>query len=178
MRKFLVLLKKEIKSLLTPQMLIPLVIMVVLFSVMGKLIGKEAAKVKEPKEVLVIDNDNTSLSTEVIELMKGVNLIPQVLNNVEVQEGLDEAKEKGIDTLIVIPEGFKENVEEYKKTHIDIYTVMRGLSMSTFSKSASTKALISIISEDISKRYIKEKFKDVDPEIIQRPIEATNFVIV
>ena len=178
MRKFLVLLKKEIKSLLTPQMLIPLVIMVVLFSVMGKLIGKEAAKVSEPKEVLVIDNDNSSLSTEVIELMKGVNLIPQVLNNVEVQEGLDEAKEKGIDTLIVIPEGFKENVEGYRKTHIGIYTVMRGFSISTLSSSASTKALISTISEDISKRYIKEKFKDVDPNIIQKPVEAKNFVIV
>ncbi len=178
MRKFLVLLKKEVKSLLTPQMLISLVTMVVLFSVMGKMVGRETAKVKEPKEVIVIDNDNSTLSNKVIELMKGVNLIPEVIKDVDVQEGLDEAKEKGIDTLIVIPEGFKENVLGYKKTHIGIYTVMRSFSISALSSSTSTKALISKISEDISKRYIEERFKDVDPNIIQKPVEAKNFVIV
>ncbi len=178
MRKFLVLLKKEVKSLLTPQMLISLVTMVVLFSVMGKMVGRETAKVKEPKKVIVIDNDNSTLSNKVIELMKGVNLIPEVIKDVDVQEGLDEAKEKGIDTLIVIPEGFKENVLGYKKTHIGIYTVMRSFSISALSSSTSTKALISKISEDISKRYIEERFKDVDPNIIQKPVEAKNFVIV
>ncbi len=178
MRKFLVLLKKEIKSLLTPQMLISLVIMVVLFSVMGKMVGRETAKVREPKKVIVIDNDNSTLSNKVIELMKGVNLIPEVIKDVDVQEGLDEAKEKGIDTLIVIPEGFKENVLGYKKTHIGIYTVMRSFSISALSSSTSTKALIYKISEDISKRYIEERFKDVDPNIIQKPVEAKNFVIV
>lgn len=178
MRKFLVLLTKEIKSLLTPQMLIPLVVIVVLFSIMGKFVGGEIKKVSEPKSVAVIDNDRSLTSSKIIEEMKNMNLIPVILNNTDVNEGIDRARKENIRTVIFIPDGFEDNIKNYKKTHVDIYTIMKGFSFSDVSKSISTKTLISLIGDEISKGYIREKFTGVDPDVIQKPVEAKNFVIV
>lgn len=178
MKKFLVLFKKEIKNLITIQLILPLVIMVLLFSFLGNVIKKEAKKEKEPKTIAVLDLDNSLLTREVIDYLKNSNFIIDQVNVDSKEEALDLIKEKNISTLIVIPKSFTDNVSRFFQNEIEIYTIMKGFSFSNITGSISLQSIVSNINEAISNRYISEKFVGLNPYVIKNPVKINSFVIV
>jgi len=94
MRKFLVLVKKETKELLTPQVLMPLIIMVLLFVFIGKVIGTEAKKAEAKQNISVIDFDSTAISNSVIEILSKSGFKVSLYEKGDVDSVIDETKEK------------------------------------------------------------------------------------
>jgi len=66
MKKFFILIKKEVIELLTPQLLVPLLVVVVVFVFIGKVIGSEVSKIKAPQAIEILDFDNSPTSQAVI----------------------------------------------------------------------------------------------------------------
>ncbi|MDI6861056.1 MAG: ABC transporter permease [Caldisericia bacterium] len=179
MKKFLVLFKKEIKSLITLQLIIPLVIMVVLFSIIGNIVGKETKKATEPKEVAILDYDDTFLSKEIINILSNSNFKVKLLEKSLSKEDAKELiKKERIQTLIVIPFGFQDNISRYIPTEIETYSILTGLSFVNIMHSVSTNAILNSINESISDRYISERFFGMNPQSIKRPVNVKSFVIV
>lgn len=95
MKKFLVLFKKEIKSLITMQLIIPLIIMVVLFSIIGNIVGKQTQKASEPKDIAVLDYDDTFLSQEVINTLSNSNFKVKILEkNLSKEDAIKKNKKR------------------------------------------------------------------------------------
>jgi len=86
MKKFFVLIKKEIQELLTLQMLAPLLIVILVFVFMGKIIGKETAKTKSAQPIVLSDLDDSSTSKKIIEILKQSNFSVRLDNNDPVQK--------------------------------------------------------------------------------------------
>ena len=58
MRTFLTLLKKELRELLTWQIILPILLTAVLFFGLGNVLGKEQQKANAAQAVVVLDRDN------------------------------------------------------------------------------------------------------------------------
>jgi len=175
----MVLFKKEIKSLITLQLIIPIVIMIVLFSLIGNMIGKESKKASEPKDIAVLDYDGTFLSKEIINTLSLSNFKVHFLENINTKdEAIEKIKREKIQTLIIIPSGFQENILRYIPSEIEIYNVMKGFSFISIMQSVSTNAILNSINESISDRYISEKFIGMNPQSIKKPIKIKSYVMV
>jgi len=122
MRKFLILFNKEIKNLITIQLILPLIIMVVLFSFIGSFVSEQVEKEQEPKKIAVVDYDDSILSNDVIESLKSGNFIIDKVS-LSKEEALDYVKNNNISTLVVIPSGFQDNVNSFFQNEIEIYNI-------------------------------------------------------
>ena len=69
------LLKKEVKELLTRQLLIPFITIMVLFLIIGRAIRGERQKASSPQRVLVGDFDQSVLSKDIIQTFESSGLI-------------------------------------------------------------------------------------------------------
>jgi len=177
MRKFLILFNKEIKNLITIQLILPLIIMVVLFSFIGSFVSEQVEKEQEPKKIAVVDYDNSILSNDVIESLKSGNFIIDKVS-LSKDEALDYVKNNNISTLVVIPSGFQDNVNRFFQNEIEIYNIMKGMSFANISSSVSTQIILSSINEIISNRYISEEFIGMNPNVIKNPVKIKSYVMV
>ncbi|PMP83053.1 MAG: hypothetical protein C0175_02540, partial [Caldisericum exile] len=62
MKNLLNLLKKDIREILTPQLLVPLVIVVIFYGLIGNVVQTETKKATNPEPVLVVDYDKSVIS--------------------------------------------------------------------------------------------------------------------
>ncbi len=179
MKKFLILFKKEIKSLITMQLIIPLIIMVVLFSIIGNIVGKQTQKASEPKDIAVLDYDDTFLSQEVINTLSNSNFKVKILEKtLSKDDAIKKIKKDKIQTLVIIQSGFQENVLRYIPTEIETYNVLTGFSFVSIMQAVSTNVILNSINESISNRYISARFVGMNPDSIKRPIKVKSFVMV
>ncbi|MGB9843825.1 MAG: ABC transporter permease [Caldisericia bacterium] len=177
MKKFLILFNKEIKNLITIQLILPLIIMVLLFSFLGSVITKQVKKEQEPKKIAVVDYDQTFLSNDVINTLQSGNFIVDKIS-LSKEEALDYAKKNNISTLVIIPSGFQDNVTRFFQNEIEVYSIMKGISFTNISSSISTQIILANINEIISNRYISEKFLGMNPNIIKNPVKIKSYVVV
>ncbi|MGB9832321.1 MAG: ABC transporter permease [Caldisericum exile] len=175
MKNLLNLLKKDIREILTPQLLVPLVIVVIFYGLIGNVVQTETKKATNPEPVLVVDYDKSVISNQFIENLKSVAL-PEVYYG-GIVDPINYATSKKIDVIIEIPQGFESNIKSFKQPEIKIYSVIKGISVMSVSQPARVKNVVSAISETLSDMYIKN-FTNIDPRIVKNPIALKEYVVV
>ena len=180
MKNFLNIVKKEIKELLTKQLILSLVFMVVMFAMMGKFIGGVKEKIVEkPINLAVLDLDRSEYSESILnKLSKQKNIGMEEVAESDIKTALAEAKEKKVTVLLVIPESFEKNVKEMKGTELEIYSIIKGFSLREVTASATLVATIDSINKEISVDFIQKVFPDKDPKDITNPLNIKEFVVV
>ena len=171
------IIKKEVRELLTPTTIIPVVVMAFVFGAMGYMIGGIAEEAKEKPTIGVIDEDKSPLS----EIATGVldnqaNVVYSPTNGVNISEGLERVEEEGGAALLVIPSGFSENIYENYPGKIRIYWIMRGAGTMDSVPSQVVDALIQVINREISRNLVEEE-SPVDPDVTLDPIETSETTI-
>ncbi|MFA7253239.1 MAG: ABC transporter permease [Patescibacteria group bacterium] len=175
MRKFLLLVKKEIKELLTAQVILPLVFTALLFLVIGNIMGKEQEKAKKPQEVAVVNEDGGMVSNVLVETLKQSSL------NVELMSGdnaLESSQKENKVSLIKIPAGYSESVLNSEPKKIEIHTFVRNFSMIGGQNYASVMAAVAKANEAISNSIISERASGLDPIQLKNPIQPDEFTVV
>jgi ABC-2 type transport system permease protein len=178
MKKFLNLFRKDIKELVTIQLILPLIIMVAIYSLIGTLVKSETKKAMTSQNVIIVDMDKSNFSTSLVETMKQGNIIPVQSQSDSIENSLNFAKEKNIRVVIVIPDDFGQDVLSFKQPEIQVYSVMNSFSIMSMGQPSIVKGIIQTINESISSQFIKEKFTDIPPEIVKSPITTKDFVMV
>lgn len=178
--KFFNLLKKELRELVNKQMLIGMVVsLVILFSI-GNIMGNVMEDAMSSSDITICDRDNTEFTKGIIsELEKNGDKIKQV----EVTDGnYSEMMNKlGKDSLIVIPEGFTNDVLINKKpAKLETVSVMKGTSMSGTLDSSKTSDITDKIEEAVKDRLMLESYKlsESDVSIIKEPVEIKEITVV
>jgi len=62
MKKFMNLFKKDIKELVTIQLILPLIIMIAIYGFLGTLVKSETKKAMAPQNVVIVDMDKSAFS--------------------------------------------------------------------------------------------------------------------
>lgn len=179
MRKFFVMLKKEIVEMLTPQMLLPMLIMALVFVLVGKVIGSETKNYQGSQSIIVIDNDLTPSSQEVIESLSDHRFRVLLYQGVDVEKAIaDSEREAGPTAIIHLPSGFEEGILRYEPPKIEAYSILQSLSLLGSMGANTLQQALSLITNDLSNKLIRERISDVDPETIKKPIRVSDFVVI
>ncbi len=178
MKKFFVLVKKEIKELLTPQMILPLVAMVLIFSFIGNLLSKETAKIMAPQEIWILDQDNTQSSAQAIEILNQAKFKPNILKDMEIDQAVEEVKKNNVPFLMVLPSGFESGIKGFTLQQISVYKVLTNFSIISSAKFSAADTAVVILNNYFSNQWIQQKNADIQPDLLKNPVRQNEFIII
>jgi len=176
------LVKKEIKEMLRdPKILLGMILMpLIVFPIMGAAINVSTSAVEESmrKVTLAVMNlDHGIMADELILSFKALNVSLIDIQAPTVKEAIESLQNSNITTLIVIPQGFTENLTSGLKGELEIYAILRSLSISEGAKTSAANVPINIYEKMLVRQAIKQAFPDREPENVLDPIAVKSFVI-
>ena len=127
------LIKKEVKELLTPASVLPIIVMALVFASLGNLTGAAISESQGSSATLAVINldptaDNESYAAFAIEVMAAYNvtLVYSGTNASEIEDALQFMKEQGAAALLIFDENFTASINAGEKAAIQIYWNMKG----------------------------------------------------
>lgn len=184
--RFLNLLRKELREMLTPQTIITLVIMVALLSAAGEAMSGAMEDVKEESsKITICDQDDTEFTRSVINLMK--NPADGVENDVTIVTLESDDYTKELDRLdkksiVIIPKGFTEQVDKGEQAETKYVSKMTSLStMSNISTGSDTA--LSLIEAAVKSALYTDKVSrgqltDAEVAQIESPVKISETTVV
>jgi len=179
MKKFFLILKKEIKELLTIQMILPFVIIVIMFSFIGNILNSESKKSeKDPIKITIMDLDNSALSKNLIELIKESNYDVNLTANLSQEEFNNLLISEKISSAMIFPKGMEENINLKKPQNIPSYIQLFNISMLSMKNISATTNALGIINSTLSNQIITQNIANTDVNWVKNPFNANDYVIV
>lgn len=160
------IIKKEIKELLTPTTILPVVVMAIIFGSMGSMIGGIGEEMEEKPVIGLIDEDNSTFSEIATSILS--ERAEVVYNGSDVEEGLKKVEEEDGVALLIISSNFSENIYDNKPGVIEIHWIMKGAGLMDSISSEVVEMLIQSINQEISKELIEHN-NSVNSTIVLNP---------
>lgn len=178
MRRFFVVLKKELKEMLTWQTLMPILLIMVIYSFLGRVINQEQKKQAAPQPVTVVDFDRSQTSQMLAGILTQVNFkVTTVTEGVEGDIVRKVASDRGI-AVLVIPQGFEAGIQAQHPQKVRTYTMMRNFSLLGMQGTFRLDAALNAMNEYVGDTYIRTGAPGLDPAVVKHPISAQSFVTV
>ena len=150
------IIKKEIKELLTPASIIPIIIIAIIFGSIGSSMEGIQSGFNEKPVIGYINLDEDSLSSIVTSyLNNNSDVVFSSINVSDKDVGLKKVKEKDGTALILIKQNFSENILNDKRGGIEVYWIMKGAGVFDSVSSGVVEGLLSAINREISTKLIE-----------------------
>lgn len=178
MRRFGVLLIKELRELITPQLIIPLVVAVLMFMALGDLIGSQADDKDETVSVVVVDADGTELSKAVSDVLTESGFKVRSASTDDTTTAFDEARHDDVQLMVTVPEGFEASVEAEQPLPLGIVAEVRGFSLVGGVDASRIRSALDLLGLRIGAATLERKAPGTNPSVIMDPIPTTEVVWV
>ncbi|RPJ03588.1 MAG: ABC transporter permease [Candidatus Aminicenantes bacterium] len=178
MKRFTNLLKKEIKELVTKQLIISLAFTVILFNFIGQMSKKEVRKAIGVQTISALDEDGSAGSQALLKGLESARFKILDQSGKTKDQAIETAKAGESKLLLVIPKGFGDSLTELKPSEIETYSFMRSFSLIGARGQIVVQSVISALNEALSNNFLREKLPDMDPASLKKPIKSKDFVIV
>lgn len=166
MRRFLNITKKEIRELLTPSAIIPVLVMAIIFASLGNMIGGVEEEASKPPVIGIVDMDKSSISQIAVSTL--FNLSEVAYNGSDIKEGTGAVEEAAGTALIIFPEDFSERILSNRSGEIQVIWIMRGSGVLESVPSSVVETLIQQMNYAIAQYLIGENSR-VSPQTILAP---------
>jgi ABC-2 type transport system permease protein len=192
MKRFANLLKKEIKELVTKQLIVMLAFMIILFNFIGQMGKKEVQKAIGIQTISALDLDGSEGSQALLKGLEGglagratlpdgsqlprFKVIDQ--SGKTKEQALEAAKSNESKLLVVIPKGYGDSLAELSPIEIETYSIMRSFSLISARTQVVAGELIKLMNNFQSDVFLKEKLPGFDPESLKAPIKTKDFIVV
>jgi ABC-2 type transport system permease protein len=178
MKRFNNLLKKEIKELVTKQLIISLAVFVLLFQFIGRVSKKEVQKAIGVQTISVLDLDGSARSMDLLKRpeMALFKIVDQAGKTKE--QALEAAKAGESKLLLVIPAGYGESLDALKPGEIETYSFMRSFSLIGTRTQIVVQTVLDALNDAQSNDFLRKKLPDLDPKGIKKPVKSRDFVVV
>lgn len=178
MRRFGILLKKEIKELLTVQILLPLLIATTVFMLIGNMVGSEQEKTQDGgQSIMVVDLDRSDTSAAILDGLEAAGMHVDLFDG-SVDELVEELTESDGSTALTIPEGFEESLASSEARPVETYTVIRTFSLLGLRGTGTVGSVLWNINRSVSDRLISEAAPGMDSDRLRDPVTVVETVIV
>ncbi len=178
MNKFKNLLFKEIRELVTKQLVVSLVMTMALFYMIGNLIKSENKKAEATQKISVMDLDHSDLSNGLQASLKATKFAIEEIQGTDPEKAVAAAKKGDTYLLMVIPSGFGASLVRLQPEPITTYTFLRSLSIGGIRKSAIVSSVISSMNDFLSDGVLRNKLPDLSPDVLKKPIKSKDYVVV
>lgn len=177
MRKFRALLVKELRELLTPQILVPFAVVIAVFSLIGNVVGSETEKSLGAPSIALVDLDRSEASAGVGEALEGAGFRVRALPPSAVKD-VAAAMPAGVSSAVVVPKGFGAGVAAGKPQRVGTYAVMRGFSFASIRDPLELKAVLAAVNDSAAAALLERRAPGVDPAALREPVGVTEHVVV
>lgn len=176
MKKFLLLLKKEIKELLTPQLIVPFLAVMVVFFFIGNVASKQVKKQADAKESIAIyDQDSSATSAASLQVI-GTIVTVEKINARDSDDFLSQMKEKKMTVGIIFPKGFEKSLTSERKSTLKSYSIIDNFSVLASKRYAILDAATKAVNEFVSNNLINSSTGSTDAAALKNPIANESFV--
>jgi len=150
------IIKKEMRELLTPATILPIVVVALIFGSMGSVIEGIQEEALEPPVIGFINEDDGNFSNIASTIITTyADVVFNATDIAEKQSGIDAVKQEDGVALIIIPSNFSENIQQEKQGNIEIYWIMQGAGIMDAISSDTIEQLIRVINNNISRELIQ-----------------------
>jgi len=178
MKRFANLLKKEIKELVTKQLVISLAFTVLLFHFIGQVSKKEVQKAVGVQTISALDLDGTEASRSLVKGLESARFKVLDQSGKSKEQAIEAAKAGESKLLLVIPAGFGESLQGLQPSEIETYSFMRSFSLIGARGQVVVRGVIAALNEALSDSFLKERLPGFDPQSLKNPIRSRDFVVV
>ncbi len=180
MNIFFVLVKKEIKELLTLQVILSIAAMLLIFQVIGKSVGSQNKASAAHNSVVTLDLDRSAVSRRLAAALakEGYEVKPSRAGSMEA--ALAAPEHAAENSFILIPSGLEKTINSGKKSRVEFY--------SRFKKNASglgpvlaasrTRKAAAVLSGELSYYVLERRAPGVSPAFLRNPAPAVEFAVV
>ena len=151
------IIKKELKELLTPSAILPIIMIAIIFGSIGSSMEGIQEGLNEKPIIGYINEDVDELSIIATKYLGNNSEV--VFNSSDIsdkQYGLDQIKQKEGIALIVIKQNFSRDILNDSRGEIQIYWIMKGAGILDALSSETVERMIYSISREISKVLIED----------------------
>jgi ABC-2 type transport system permease protein len=178
MKKFANLLRKEIKELVTVQLIVSLAFMLILFNFIGRTSRKEVEKAMGVQTIAVLDLDRSPSSRGILTGLETASFKIESMEGKTHDESIEAAGRSEAKLLLVIPEGFGDSLQSLVPREVETYSFMRSFSLIGARSQVIVRAVISALNDAASNSFLREKLPEYDPDGLKNPIQTRDYVIV
>jgi len=162
------IIRKELKELLTPSVILPVIIMALLFGSMGTAIGDLAQQAQAKPTIGVVPMDQGVLGNVSLQVLEaGANV---AYNGTSMDDALQAADANGGIAVLYMPTNFTASILGGDRGQIEIYWIMRGAGIFDSISSNSLEALLGGVSQAIS-RYLIGTGTSVPANVVLIPTD-------
>ncbi len=119
-----IIVKKEVRELMTFQTIVPVVFMSIMFGAMGGVFGNIGEEVEAMPILGLVDQDGTHMSSVAVGVVS--NRSELVYNGSSLEEALEAVEGTEAVAIIVIPEGFQSRIDNNTTGIIHVTWYMKG----------------------------------------------------
>jgi len=180
MNIFPVLVKKEIKELLTPQLVISIAAMLVIFQIVGSSVGSHNKSSASHNGMVLLDLDKSPLSNRLTAALAGAGyeVEPSKADNIEA--ALAAPGHAAQNSFILIPAGLEASVKAGKKSRVEFYSRFKknASGLGPALAAARTKKAAAVLSGELSYFVIEKKLPGLPAAFVRNPAPAVEFAVV
>lgn len=177
MNRFVTLLRKELRELLTLQMILPFVFVVLIFFFIGNIAGNETRKASAPQWIGVVDQDRSPLATEITGLLARQNFRIRSFRGQTLTAALRQARDEKIAAVLVIPPGFAREIAATRQVRIPVYSIIRNFSLLGSLGSQAATGAITTINDYLSDRLLTQRAIG-SPAALKNPVSPKSYVLI
>ena len=178
MKRFTNLLKKEIKELVTKQLVFQLAFTIILFNFIGQVSRKEVQKAIGVQTISALDQDGSAASKALLKGLESARFKILDQSGKTKEQALETAKAGESKLLLVIPAGFGDSLKDLKPSEIETYSFMRTFSLIGARGQIVVGGVIAALNNVLSNNFLKDKLPEFDPQSLKNPIKSKDFVVV
>jgi ABC-2 type transport system permease protein len=164
------IIRKEIKELLTPATILPIVILTVVFGSIGNTMGGLEEEISQQPIIGLINEQNStysSLATSI--LYNNADVVYNGTSLADREQGLQTVQDKDGVALLIIPKNFSSNIEQNKPAIIEVEWIVKGVGILDTIPSSSVEGLIGSIRYYISKQLVTDSNQSTNASLVLYP---------
>ncbi len=169
-----VIIKKEIKELLTLGTILPVLVLSLIFGSMGNMIGGIEEKMAETPILGLINNDTGAYSDFLTTYFENHSTLVYTGNNPE--EGIARVQDEGGVALLIIPSTFSSYIHHNQSGIIQVHWVMKGAGIMDSISSGVVDTLLADMNYQLSQRLIDTE-AGVNSTLILNPLTKNETTI-
>jgi ABC-2 type transport system permease protein len=178
MKKFTHLLKKEIRELVTKQLVASLLFTMALFYFIGGITKQETKKMAGVQKISVLDLDKSDMSRSVLGALAAAQFEAIPVQAADASAAIETCRKSDVNVLLVVPSGFGASVAGLEPLKIQTYAFLRNFSITGVRRSEILRAVLRAMNEHLSNNVLKERLPGVDPEALKAPIKSVDYVLI
>ncbi|MEM3013055.1 MAG: ABC transporter permease [Candidatus Bathyarchaeia archaeon] len=177
------LISKEIKELLRdPKIMLGMVLMpLITFPLMGAAMNISTSTLEESTRnvsVMIMNLDKGPLAESLLLMLQSMNVTIIETGSSTVEDALVDLSQSNTTTLVVIPQGFSQNLTLGLRAKIIVYSVFESLSLAEGIRSSAVEVPINLYKNALVTQAIRQAFPDRDPLAVLDPISISNVAVV